>query len=299
MKDLHPQFELLIRFADGNADSDMQRQALELIRSDAEAADFYQSLQATSPAQVPYHALYADARVTDATPDDVPAALIEQINQATASDYSDAHDSAVSSDHLSQQPSQNTAVPSGQVAANSNRFGPLAMAASLAFGLIAGALLYRTSAPSASDTTVATAPQAVPEWIRLVADYHRLYVRDTVTATAAASAGEVSQQVSETLQTPFSVPSLESQGMQFRRAQWLAIDEQPLLQLAYLPDNGKPLAVCVLKKDIAEDKPAEYGETGGMQYVHWQRGEHAVVIVGTVSPDRLQDINGIIERELL
>jgi anti-sigma factor RsiW len=124
-------------------------------------------------------------------------------------------------------------------------------------------------------------------------------VRDTVTATAAASADVVSQQVSETLQTPFSVPSLESQGMQFRRAQWLAIDEQPLLQLAYLPDNGKPLAVCVLKKDIAEDKPAEYGETGGMQYVHWQRGEHAVVIVGTVSPDRLQDINGIIERELL
>jgi len=48
MKDLHPQFELLINYADGNADADMQKQAVELIESDADAADFYQSLRATA-----------------------------------------------------------------------------------------------------------------------------------------------------------------------------------------------------------------------------------------------------------
>jgi len=301
MKDLHPQFELLINYADGNADADMQKQAVELIESDADAADFYQSLRAT--------ALSCDDINHERQTEEVPQHIVDQIESATPASVQAIATESSSDDKITslQIPATMGSAPAGTNATNAEPagYGKLALVASLFCGLVTGALLYSVSGDSTGSRNSTEVSQAdgavpaVPEWVRLVADYHRLYVRETVAASAVSSAEVVSKQVAEVLQTDFSVPSLEQQGMEFRRAQWLAIDDQPLLQLAYLPESGMPLAVCILKKDTRHDLPAEYGETGGMQYVHWQSGEHAVVIVGTVSPQQLQDINGIVERELL
>jgi len=296
MKDLHPQYELLISYADGNADVEMQRQAIELINSDTEAAGFYRSLQATV---LPFNEVKSASALQ---PSAVPQKIVDQINEAALSERPVDDDGITTT---SSQTVTSFGAPTDAHAVNGERagYGNLALAASLFCGLIAGALLYSfangVDSVNPQDNSSAMAAAEVPEWVRLVADYHRLYVRETITASAVESADTVSKQVSDILQTSFSVPALDQHGMEFRRAQWLAIDEQPLLQLAYLPDSGKPLAVCVLKKNSAQDTAAEYGETGGMQYVHWQSDEHAVVIVGTVSPQQMQDINRVVQRELL
>lgn len=290
---LHPEFELLISYADGNADAEMQKKAVDLIRTDPAAAEFYKSMQTTA---LP---LGENAEREKTT---VPQDIIDRIKGARFGEFEqqpegENHTAAI-------QPS----VKGDRARKGSNRsdgFGPavfpLSIAASLFCGLIGGALLFGApdSLISNTDQVEVNANVDTPEWVRLVADYHRLYVRETITASGRQDADVVSQQVSEKLRTKLSVPSLEKQSIEFRRAQWLAIDNQPLLQLAYLPESGNPLAVCVLKKNKAENNAAEYGETGGMNYVHWQTGEHAVVIVGMVSQVELQEIYNVVEHELL
>jgi len=308
MNELHPEHALLIAVADGRASSTERARAVDLINTDPEAADFYRSLQNTSLA-------------SDVLPDEypvVPQKLVEQINAAQSkADNGDNPPERNSVTALRTDVNGANGASSAVIAslysesesAIPKRFGKLAMAASLFCGMAGGAIIYGSvsgikTSDDASGSNIQTGQLAVletkaPEWVRLVVDYHRLYVRETVTAAPVASAETVSQRVSETLQTSISVPSLDSLGMQFRRAQWLAIDDQRLLQLAYLPDSGKPLAVCVLKATSAQDSPAQFGEMNGMQYVHWQSGEHAIVIVGAVSPGLLQDINQVVESELL
>lgn len=293
MSDLHPEFELLISYADGNADTEMQKKAVDLIRTDPDAAEFYKSMQATALA-LGENAEREENAVPQDIIDRIKGARIDQLEQQPEGDN---HTAAI-------QPS----VKEDQARKGSNRsdgFGPavfpVSIAASLLCGLIGGALLFGAPDSLMSNTgqVEVNATADTPEWVRLVADYHRLYVRETITASGHQDADVVSQQVSEKLRTKLSVPSLEKQSIEFRRAQWLAIDNQPLLQLAYLPESGNPLAVCVLKKNKAENSAAEYGETGGMNYVHWQTGEHAIVIVGMVSQVELQEIYNVVEQELL
>ncbi|OED44184.1 hypothetical protein AB833_02170 [Chromatiales bacterium (ex Bugula neritina AB1)] len=301
MTDPHPQCALLIAYADGNANPKEQAQAIELINSDAEAHQFYQKLHSTSQ---------LGNMLSEQRQPAVPEHLIEQIKASTIPVNSrsannsqpaasiQSHSTVTSAPHNS---SSNTATPILQTRqVNPKRFSYLALAASLFCGLAAGPFLYRAAISSNAipDRSFVSARAEIPEWIRLVADYHRLYVRETLAASAVISTELVSQEVSETLQHQLNVPALENQGMEFRRAQWLAIDKQPLLQLAYLPEKGKPLAVCVLKTSLNQNTAPEYGQTDGMQYVHWQRGRHAVVIVGTVTSELLEDINHIVENEI-
>lgn len=266
MSELPPQFELLITYADGLADATQQEEAEKLIATDEEAAAFYTSLQKT---QLPN----ADIFVGQLEP--VPESMIATINETDLA-------------------------PTAYSSLTPKKFGGLALVASLFLGLISGAILYGTGTSFKKyNPAQDTAEAEMPEWVRLVADYHRLYVRETITASAPLSAELVAQQVSKELKEPIGVPLLDGLGMEFRRAQWLAIDGRPLLQLAYLPDKGKPLAVCVLKKNSSEEIPLEFGETGGMQYGHWQTGTHAIIVVGSLSGEELRDIIDVVERELI
>ena len=294
MKDLHPQFELLIQYADGNADAEMQKQAANLIATDDGAAELYHTLLAT---ELPFNEIAAAQ--ADFAFDPAPQQkLVDYIKSAQPEGFGhlvDDHNSAVViQSSTGEDIASNDSTFTGRAAL-------LAMTASLFCGLIGGALLYGPVRGLLSDPAKLAASEhaQAPEWVRLVADYHRLYVRETITATSRQKADAVSQQVSETLAVNLTVPSLDNQGIEFRRAQWLAIDDQPLLQLAYLPESGKPLAICVLKKSASQNIAAEYGETGGMQYVHWQTGEHAIVIVGTVNHAELQEIHSVVEQQLL
>jgi hypothetical protein len=105
-------------------------------------------------------------------------------------------------------------------------------------------------------------------WVQAIASYQGLYVRETLERNADSPEGvskvlqgfrrraEVDfaqQQVNTSkaasppaLQTRLAVPDLSSVGLAFKRAQLLGFGESPLIQMAYLPAQGKPAALCVL-----------------------------------------------------
>lgn len=85
-------------------------------------------------------------------------------------------------------------------------------------------------------------------WVQAVVRYQALYVRETFDRVSD------SPERARSLLAAFAahggvrvaVPDLRSAGLAFRRIQRLSVGEEPLIQMEYLPANGKPISLCVL-----------------------------------------------------
>lgn len=82
-----------------------------------------------------------------------------------------------------------------------------------------------------------------------------------------------------------AVPDLSGEGLQFKRAQRLTFGQQPLLQMAYLPAQGKPTALCVLKRpptgpldDPQHASPVTVLQLHGLTVVTWMQGALAYAL---------------------
>jgi hypothetical protein len=71
--------------------------------------------------------------------------------------------------------------------------------------------------------------------------------------------------------TAFGVPDLGSVGLDFKRAQLLGFGERPLIQMAYLPPQGKPAALCVLPIVDRADSTAKGRRMENLSIVTWQK----------------------------
>ena len=178
MIESHPQEALLIKFADQQASPAEQQQVRELIENDKTAASFLSQLQQTSVS-------LPDNTVS------LPAA-----NQSTIDLINDW------------QPQRSTV----------RSFGLKAMAATLVAGLATGYLLTTVIKAPFSATTESSQVTAAytPEWIRLVADYHRLYARQTIEHSATPPIAVANAEVTDWLERDTSIPSLESHGIAFK-----------------------------------------------------------------------------------
>jgi len=170
-------------------------------------------------------------------------------------------------------------------------------------GLAGGSLLTGQLSKSPDDSAsasiaVADATSNLPEWVRLVADYHRLYARETVNNTQHQSIAAVSENMTELLSRTVSVPDLSSQLAEFRRMQVLSVDDNTLIQLVYLPENSNPIAVCILDATDVSQTDVATGLRANMRYAHWQNKQHAVVVVGEVSTDELTTIVDRVQKSL-
>ncbi|KUP94872.1 anti-sigma factor family protein [Tritonibacter horizontis] len=97
-------------------------------------------------------------------------------------------------------------------------------------------------------------PQATaPGWIDVVASYQSLYMTETVVQTTQDP--EVAQGVLAQFQTRSGVElsaATSVEGLDFRRAQVLGFNNKPLMQMAYLGEDGTPFALCVIKTANAD-----------------------------------------------
>lgn len=175
----------------------------------------------------------------------------------------------------------------------------LALVATLLVGVIGGALLgagFKTTSPGETVTS-ATSETSPPEWVRLVADYHRLYARETIGSSQVQPVGEVSAALSASLSREVIVPKLEDLGLVFKRVQTLVYQDQPLLQLAYLPETERPIAICILTGKVAS-QDIKSGLHVDMQYAYWQDQAHAVVVVGDLSRQQMDAVIAKVRRSL-
>ena len=89
-------------------------------------------------------------------------------------------------------------------------------------------------------------PAPTQDWVLAVANYQSLYVTETL----AASEPEEERQarlttLSEALGTDLT-PLLGVGEIEYRRAQLLGFEGEPLVQVAYLK-NGVPIAICITR----------------------------------------------------
>jgi anti-sigma factor RsiW len=151
----------------------------------------------------------------------------------------------------------------------------LAMAASFAAGLV---VPLRWATGSADETP----------WVSAIASYHALYVRETVGAQAdpPARIQSLLAGFSEQQKAQIFVPDLQAAGLAFKRVQRLGYGALPLIQMVYLPANGRPAALCLLPTQRPEAAVAVQ-QIEGQSVATWVHQGLAYVLVGDIAPQEL------------
>jgi anti-sigma factor RsiW len=161
------------------------------------------------------------------------------------------------------------------------RFAP----AWLAVAFVAGAFCFGAVlrlAPGAIPGDVLTTASAGPSpWIRAVVDYQKLYARETVALgmVDAAVSSQTVAQIRDDDKLSLRVPDLSAAGLQFKRVTRLRFNGKPLVQIEYLPPEGPPVALCVMK-DVKPDEAVAQSKVSDMDVVTWRQDELHYALVG-------------------
>jgi anti-sigma factor RsiW len=122
--------------------------------------------------------------------------------------------------------------------------------------------------------------QASP-WVQQAASYQQLYTRDTVNLVIP-DPNVVLQTVSDIRQVDglaLRIPDLSSAGLTFKGVQRLRFNQKALVQLIYLPENGAPIALCVMKEPKPDQSPAQL-RVAQMNVVVWRQSELGYALIG-------------------
>lgn len=206
---------------------------------------------------------------------DKSAAEFLQLLEKSALPFSESFDSLLDSSSDSLLRNEVTKAPSNKPKA-SKWLWPASLAASLLLGLSLGFFALNKQDENHDN------------WIVQVADYHLLYVRDTVKNSnlSALEIESLRNTLGLELKTELIIPDLSSQKLQFKRGQILNTNGKPLVQLAYLPEDGLPVALCILRNNASDALP-KAGKSRGLPYVSWSKNGLSYVIIGNINSQNL------------
>ncbi|MEL6840821.1 MAG: hypothetical protein AAFP85_16155 [Pseudomonadota bacterium] len=158
---------------------------------------------------------------------------------------------------------------------------PAAIAASFAAGLVIMAAL-----------------RPAPTWVDTVASYQALYVTATLSGpTQSPAMAEAVLQEAEDLLGVDLRAATDVAGLQFKRAQVLAIEGEPLIQMAYLDQNGEPFAFCITSGDRATDVAGQM-MSHGLATNAWVQDGVGYVLVGGTDLDVVSALSDVLQRQL-
>jgi anti-sigma factor RsiW len=169
--------------------------------------------------------------------------------------------------------------------------GGLALAASFAAGVAVKPAWFSGAGAKPVDD--------VAEWAKAVASYQAMYVRDTVERVrdTEANAKSVIAEFQSHHQSVLVVPDLSAVGFEFKRIQRLAFKDKPLIQMAYLPQQGKPAALCVMNANNKSDIDASVRRLENLSIVTWTRAQLAYVFAVDLAQDDALRIGQALSRE--
>jgi anti-sigma factor RsiW len=75
------------------------------------------------------------------------------------------------------------------------------------------------------------------------------------------------------------IPDLSAAGLTFKRVQRLRYDDKPLVQIVYLPQQGGPIALCVMKEAKPDAALAEH-RIDSMNVVTWRHADLSYALIG-------------------
>lgn len=230
-----------------------------------------------------------DAELTAYLDGEADQALLDRIDAALAQDARlAARLEALSVDmdvvrdalHLDRlDPPAYVPVDAFRAAAPSRLVLPMAIAAAFALG----AVLMQVTRPA-------------PTWVDTVASYQALYVTETLSGQKQDAA--ISEAVFQSADAALGIDlrsAVEIAGLEFRRVQMLAIEGQPLVQMAYLDEQGRPFAFCAVK--LNDDEHAVLSEMShGLAAASWVADGVGFALVGGEDVDAVTDLTSGLQR---
>lgn len=247
MTDLHPQAHKLLAYADNRLDEVERIEVEKLLETDKSAVSFLEQLTIS---ELPFK---------DAFDSLLDPPLLEK------TELDNTGNSPIHQTIQTDQPS------------NQNKW---LWSTSLVASLLLGATLMFFN--------LNTNTEDHDSWIVQVADYHLLYIRETVrhSHSSPEEIEKLSYHLSKQLNSKLTIPNLSKQNLSFRRGQILDSNGRKLVQLAYLPKKGRPVALCILKSN-ANDRLPKTGESRGLPYVTWSKNGLSYVIIGAIDKNDL------------
>jgi hypothetical protein len=121
----------------------------------------------------------------------------------------------------------------------------------------------------------------VSPWVAAAVSYQKLYTRDTVAYMRQdpAAAAQIVRDIRSEDRLALRVPDLTSAGLTFKSVQRLRFNNKPLVQIVYLPQNGPPIALCVMK-DAKPDRPVATKTVDAMDVATWRQAELTYALIG-------------------
>jgi len=249
---------LLMAYVDGELSPQQCEEIEQLMNASPEVAERVALLMSSA---LPY----AEAFARQALPP-VPDSLVSNVDALIARHAAPA----------STAPSRPAAKPESLLTRlfGRPRFGWLAVA-----GFIGGALNTDRALQAPSVAQVQASP-----WVMQAASYQQLYTRDTVNYVTPDT-DDVRKTLADIRQIDgleLRVPDLSAAGLTFKRVQRLRFNNKALIQLVYLPQQGDPVALCVMKEPKPDQSIAQLN-VAGMDVVVWRQSQLGYALIG--APD--------------
>jgi anti-sigma factor RsiW len=264
---------LLMAYVDGDL-SPTQRQEIENeIATSPEAAE---RVALFSASRLPYGEAFVDQKlppVPESLTKKIAALAREHSAQPASSDDRSANDARI--EHDAQMP------PSAPVRSRM-RIAPAWLAVAFVAGAFClGTVLRLAPGLDPAQGAFTTASNGPSPWIRAVVDYQKLYSRETVASGTVDTEGSAQTvaQIRQDDKLSLRVPDLSAAGLTFKRVTRLRFQGKPLVQIEYLPPEGPPVALCVMK-DVRPDQAIATSRVSDMNVVTWRQDELHYALVG-------------------
>lgn len=120
-------------------------------------------------------------------------------------------------------------------------------------------------------------------WQEFAATYHALYVSGTLSHVNRSSATEVAElhRVSQALGKTIGLGAVSGiERLDYKRAQVLGFEGQPIVQLAFLSKIGAPIALCIKRRASSSNEAMQSTTMRGMSAVAWSKDNYEFLLVG-------------------
>ncbi|WP_276120702.1 anti-sigma factor family protein [Pararhizobium qamdonense] len=181
------------------------------------------------------------------------------------------------------------------------RLWPRALAASLVLLLVGGStgfIIGKTSQDNVPQLEVA----AARTWLDDIADYHRVYARQTaehLVEVPASAGNRIEGWLASNVGVSFALPDLSSKGLTFQGARLLVAAGKPVAQLMYKDQDGDVFAICFLKSTPGTtDGKLTESMRDDIAMISWQKRAASYVVVGPSSDPSLQQLAEAISTEI-
>ncbi|WP_275783964.1 anti-sigma factor family protein [Pararhizobium gei] len=262
----------LSAFIDGEVTDEDRKELEQLIARDDEARRLLETLKSGTA--------FGNKAFEEFLHDPVPLSLVRGIKQGTAAN-----------------PKAARVIPAA-ARKTKVKIWPRALAASVTLLLVGGSTGFLIGKTSDDDARL-TKTAAARTWLDDIADYHRVYSRQTaehLVEVRPSSDGRMESWLASSVGVNFSLPDLGERGLTFEGARLLVAAGKPVAQLIYKNDSGDVFAICFLKgKPGQPDSKMTESINDDISMISWQKNGASYVVVGPSSEANLEQLADAVE----